>query len=192
METVKDNIRVSHTLDLAPFDGVTIELSQLDQQLALEVVKGSKLIESYGRIFGPWVNASPGSYRTNAYRWKQKPDVALYIEYLKKKLGAQLELNTDVIVKDLALAYHTSLADFVDAEGKRKCFKDINPLALQCVKISKLEFDTDGNPVGELSFVPMNKLDVLKFLTELSEIDTELVESLKAKVVSKETNLIRQ
>lgn len=178
-------------LDEGEFKGLEVRICQVDQQVCVEHVKGMSKRGAWKQFMIKYKNVADTSISRTVNRYFAQHDIALYCNYLKKKLGKQLEINTDKIVKDLALAYHTTPSDFVDHEGKRKAFKDINPLALQTVKIDTLKFDKNGEPSGAFSFTPMSKFEVLKFLNELSEIDTDFVKTLKSKVTGAEVKLNR-
>lgn len=172
------------------FDDITVNLSIEEQLCAADIVQYGSVLDAWKKHLAKFSDADEDSYRTLAYRYTKKPDVVLYIQYLRASVKGELVLNTKLIATKIAAALNTSLADFIRSDGSRKNLSEIDPIALQACK-AKLKFDEAGNPVGKIDIEISSTMEVISSLTKLAEIDQELVNSLKTKTNKQTTKLSR-
>lgn len=179
--------RIPIKLNQYGFD-TEIEITQEEIACCNDVIKTGNIKASWIKHLSHHSNAQETSYYACADKWVKQPRIALYIQYLKAGIASQLQLNTDLIARKIALQLHVNLTHFIKENGERKNLHEISDQALSATKV-KMKFNSRGEPTGNTEIELPSSLDVINALVKLSEVDSDLVKSLKAKMGEQKVKL---
>lgn len=177
--------RVPITLDGQDFDGVVVKLTKDEVSYAQNIVIEGNQRQAYIKVYGKEADLKHAPYNI-----RRRPDFKLYENWYKYKIGQEIVINSEVILKKIALALHVDANDLINPDGTVKNLKDISSIARSNLKMT-VEYDKEGNPTKVKAEMSTYK-DVLDTLLKMSTIDNELVKTLVAQIAQPEININRQ
>ncbi len=174
-------------LDGKGFEGVEVYLTKEEVEYAQKLILEGNVKLSYIKVYG---QEAYDKKPTQCYNIQKIGDFRLYMNWFKSKLGEELVVNTDIILKRIAVALHTDPNDIITVDGKIKNLKDIPELARANLEI-KWKVDKDGEVVSA-DIKMMTYKDVLEGLLKMSTVDNQLVKTLVAKIAAPEVKVTKQ